>query len=163
VTGVQTCALPILGILLTIFAFTSTKAQDPFQMYKEKDLSWKGAIFKNYIKQYAGIDVSQVMLEGGTNIDLKSELLDNNGEITEDMEKAITAKASGKKVFFFIENAVWGGLEDGTTFSGSWQKKFPMVSGFYLWTENKCFQNEGLNYHSGTKEKSHKVEFIIIN
>lgn len=153
----------ILGLLLAIFAFTNTKAQDPFQMYKEKDLTWKGAIYKMYIKQYAGIDVNQVMLDGGTAADIKSELIDNSGELTEDMDKAISAQASGKKVFFFIENAVWGGLETGTTFSGSWQKKFPMVSGFYLWTANKCFQNEGLNYHSGTKEKNHKVEFIIIN
>jgi len=153
----------LLGLFLFSFLFGSAQTQDPFKLYKERDKSWNAAIFKTYIKEYANITVNQVMLEGGSLEDIKTELIESSGKLTQSLEEAIEARAKGKKVFFFIENAVWGGLESGTTFSGSWQKKFPMCSGFYIWDESKCFKNEGLNYHSGKKEKNNKVEFIIIN
>lgn len=152
-----------LAIILLFFMLTNLKAQDPFKLYKERDKSWNGAIFQIYIKQYAGIDVNKTMLEGGTTSDIENELIDNSGTLTTDMDKAIEAVINGKKVFFFIENAVFGGLERGTTFSGSWQKKFPLCSGFYIWNDSKCFQNEGLNYHCGKKDKAHEVRYVIMN
>jgi|GEM_PF-2686908 hypothetical protein len=151
-------------LILTIFAFSFTlvQAQDPFKMYLEKDLTWKASILKTYIKAYAGVDVNQTMLEEGGTWEILSELKEFPSTETADIDSAMNAAENGKKVFFFIENAVFGNLTSETTFSGSWQRKFPMCDGFYLWKQ-KSFQNEGLNYHAGTKEKNHPVKFLIMN
>ena len=153
---------PFFLFFVLIFAIISVKAQDPFKMYTEKDLTWKASILKTYIKQYAGVDVNQTMLEEGGTWEILSELKEFPSAETADIDSAMNAAASGKKVFFFIENAVFGNLNTGTNFSGSWNRNYPLCDGFYLWKQ-KSFQNEGLNYHSGTKEKSHPVKYLIMN
>jgi hypothetical protein len=130
-------------------------------MYVEKDLSWKASILKTYINQYAGIEVNQEMLTDCGTWEILTELKEYPSEETEDIDIAISAAISGKKVFFFIENAVFGNLTQGTVMSGSWKRTFPICNGFYLWKQ-KAFQNEGLNYHCGTKEKNHPVKYLIM-
>jgi hypothetical protein len=149
--------------ILFVLIFSGIKAQEPFKLFIEKDKSWNASIFEIYIKQYCGADVNKTMLENAGTIDIQNELIDNGGKLTTDVDEAINAFAGGKKVFFFVENAVFGNLETGTIMSGSWQRKFPMVSGFYIWDENKCFQNEGLNYHCGKKDNAHETRFVIMN
>jgi hypothetical protein len=150
--------LIIIGLTLSI----ATQAQDPFKMYMDKDLTWKASILKTYIKQYANVDVNQEMLTDGGTWEIMSELKEFPSKETADTDSAMNAVNSGKKVFFFIENAVFGNLNTGTTFSGSWNRNFPLCDGFYLWTQ-KSFRNEGLNYHCGTKDKSHPVKYLIMN
>ncbi len=136
-------------------------SQDPFEMYIEKNKDWYPSIFQLYIEQYAGVEVNKYLIDSDNTESIKLALKQNNHKTTTDLDEAINAVQHGKKVFFFIETWVWGGLELGTTFSGSWQRQMPMCSGFYL-HKKKCFQNQGINYHCGKKENSHDFCFIIL-
>ena len=141
----------ILTTIIAIFiASTILQAQNPFKLYKEKDKTWRASIFALYAKQYADIQISQTMIDYYDLTTIQDELSEYDNTTTTDVTKAVNAVANGQKVFFFIENAVWGGLETGIEFSGSWQINMPKCSGFYP-TSDKCFQNEGLNYHCGKK------------
>lgn len=135
--------------------------QDAFSLYVEKDVDWYPSIFELYIKNYANLDVNKYLIDGQDITSIKFALGEFKHIETEDINEALSAAQEGKKVFFFIENWVWGGLEQGSTFSGSWQQQMPMVSGFYVY-KKKCFQNEGLNYHCGKKENAHKTVFYIM-
>jgi len=151
-----------LVILLVISSLTSC-AQDPFVLYSQKDDSWNPAIFELYIKQYSGIDVDKILIEPKDLNSIKEVLKDFSYTETEDLDQAIDAVARGKKVFFFIETYVWGGLNSGTVQSGSWGREMPICSGFYIYEEDKCFQNEGINYHCGKKDQARKTVFFIMD
>ncbi len=149
-------------VFLLFFALQSfAQTADPFELYVEKDVDWYPSIFQLYIEQYSGIHVNKYLISPQDIESIKMALEQFNYKETEDFDEAIKAVQSGKKVFFFIETYVWGGLEPGTTFSGSWQRQMPMCSGFYIY-KKKCFQNEGINYHCGKKENAHKVTFLIM-
>ncbi len=150
----------LLFLFFSIFTL-SIFAQDPFQLYIEKDADWYPSIFQIYIEQYADIKVNRYLIDEQNSETIKLALEQFDYKETEDFDEAINEVQHGKKVFFFIENFVWGGLEMGTTYSGSWQRQMPMCSGFYLY-QKKCFQNEGINYHCGKKDNAHKVTFLIM-
>jgi len=139
----------------------SLAAQDPFILFTEKDQTWQASVFELYALQYAGIDISKDMIDLNDISTIEEEIKIYPHETTEEIDEAVKASASGKKVFFFIENYVWGGLEEGTLVSGSWEKNMPLCSGFYPGS-GKCFKNEGLNYHCGKKETSFKTRFVIM-
>ena len=151
----------IVSILLIISSLTSL-AQDPFVLYGQKDDGWNPAIFELYIKQYSGIDVDKIMIEPKDLNSIKDVLKDFSHTETEDLDEAIDAVERGKKVFFFIETYVWGGLNSGTVSSGSWGRKMPLCSGFYVYEADKCFEDEGINYHCGKKETARKTVFLIM-
>lgn len=152
-----------LIVIISTFTSNSIIAQKTaFDLYKTATNDWKPSIFTKYIKDYADIDVDAILLNHYEMSAIEEEIKYHDHKYTEDFDEVIEAVDKGKKVFFFIENYVWGGVEEGTTFSGSWQRKMPMVSGFYL-HNNKCFQNEGINYHCGKKSKAHETRFYIIN
>jgi hypothetical protein len=143
-------------IMITSSAFSQTS----FELYLEKEDNWLPAVYELYIKEYADIDVDKVLIEEKSLASIYEVLLYEGPTETNSLEDAIEAVENGKKVFFFVETYVWGGLESGTVFSGSWQKSFPLCSGFYIY-ERKSFQNEGLNYHSGTKDNAYETKFLI--
>lgn len=154
----------ILLANLLILGSLYLSAQNPFEMYPQKDASWQPAIFELYISQYANIDVDKIMIEPKDVNSIKFALqLEDSYEFyeTEDIDEAMYAVANGKKVFFFIETYVWGGLNSGTVRSGSWGRDMPLCSGFYVY-EQKCFQNEGINYHCGKKDDARKTVFMIL-
>ena len=138
----------------------SSFSQTSFELYLEKEDNWLPAIYELYIKEYADIDVDKILIEEKSLASIYEVLLYEGPKETTDLDEAMTAVSEGKSVFFFVESYVWGGLDDGTTFSGSWQKNFPLCSGFYIY-ERKSFQNEGLNYHSGTKDNAYETKFLI--
>ena len=150
-------------IVLFIITSLTSYAQDPFVLYGQKDESWNPAIFELYIKQYSGIDVDKIMIEPKESNSIKDILKDFSHIETEDLDQAMDAVAQGKKVFFFIETYVWGGLLPGTVNSGSWAREMPLCSGFYVYEEDKCFQNEGINYHCGKKDQARKTVFLIMD
>ncbi len=153
-------------LLLTIISFFSLEAhsqsKDPFELYISKTVDWYPAIFQLYIKQYANLHVNKYLIDGQDISSIEMALEDFKHTTTNNFDEAIYAVQHGKKVFFFIESYVWGGLEQGTIFSGSWNRQMPLCSGFYVY-KKKCFQNQGINYHCGKKEKAHKVTFLIMN
>lgn len=154
--------MKFLYTLFFVFAFLFSNAQqDPFALYVEKDVDWYPSIFELYIKQYADLDVNKYLIDGQDVNSVMLALDDYKHKTTEDVSEALQAAQYGKKVFFFIETWVWGGLEMGSTYSGSWEQQMPMCSGFYVY-KKKCFQNEGLNYHCGKKENASKTVFVII-
>ncbi len=150
-----------LTVILILLLVGNSFGQDPFELYKQKDKTWRASIFELYAEQYADIDISKEMIDLWDLSTIEEEIKIYPHEETEDFDKAMQAIVNGNKVFFFIDNYVWGGLVEGSVMSGSWQRKMPLCSGFYP-TQEKCFQNEGINYHCGKKEKSHPTHFIII-
>jgi len=152
----------LMLVFILLLGYQVNAQQNAFEMYATATNDWKAAIFTKYIKDYANIDVDALLISYYDISTIEEELKFYNPKILEnDFEAAAEAVNSGKKVFFFIDKYVWGGLETGSTFSGSWQLKMPMCSGFYP-SENKCFQNEGINYHCGKKESAHPVRFYIM-
>lgn len=151
----------IIIFLFIVFSLFVNAQQDPFALYVEKDADWYPSIFELYIKQYADIDVNKYLIEAQSTESIKFALEEFDHITTEDISEALMAAQYGKKVFFFVETWVWGGLEVGSVYSGSWQQQMPMCSGFYV-HQKKCFQNQGLNYHCGKKDNAHKTTFIII-
>lgn len=143
------------------FCFINVFSQDPFALYIEKEIDWYPTIFQAYIEQYSGIEVNKYLIDGNNTETIKIALEQFDYTETKDFDIAIDAVQHGKKVFFFIETWVWGGLELGTTFSGNWQRQMPMCSGFYI-HQKKCFQNQGINYHCGSKDDADEIEFIIM-
>mgnify|MGYP000948453114 CR=1 FL=1 len=135
-------------------------SQNPFELYVEKDESWYPTIFKLYIQQYANIEVNKYLLEENDLSSIKNELNDYTEKITKDINNAIEYKNNGYKVFFFVDNLLWGGIDDGTIYSGQWLKLMPQGSGFYIY-KKRCFQNEGLNFHIRPQD-SIQLEFYII-
>jgi hypothetical protein len=138
------------------------QAKDPFALYVEKTKDWYPSIFQLYIQQYADIHVNRYLIDAQDIESIKFAIGQFKHTETSNIDKAIDAVSHGKKVFFFIGNYAWGGLEQGTVYSGSWQRQMPLCSGFYLFRK-KCFQKEGLNYHCGKKTKAHKVIFYIMS
>ena len=155
----------IILILLVLVPFDNgeghSQTPDPFELYVEKTDEWYPSIFQLYIKQYAGIRVNRYLIDPHDIESIKFALSQFKHKETDDFDEAITAVAYDKKVFFFIGTYAWGGLEKGTVFSGSWQRQMPLCSGFYL-SQKKCFQNQGINYHCGKKDKARKVTFFIM-
>ena len=151
----------LIIILLLFVFFGSSYAQDPFELYEEKDKSWNASIYELYIKQYAGIDVDKVMIDATDLTSIIFLLEEFPHETTTDINLAINAVDEGEKVFFFVETYVWGGLNTGSVKSGSWQMDMPLCSGFYIY-EKKCFQNEGINFHCGKKETAREVTYVIM-
>jgi len=149
-----------LSLFLSFSPFL--KSQDAFSLYIDKDIDWYPSVFQLYIEQYSGLHVNKYLIDGQSTESIKLALSQFNYTETNDFDQAIDAVQHGKKVFFFIETWVWGGLEMGTVFSGSWQRQMPLCSGFYIY-KKKCFQNEGINYHCGTKDKANPVVFYIMN
>ncbi|MBN2664125.1 MAG: hypothetical protein JXR68_10790 [Bacteroidales bacterium] len=152
----------LISFVILFFMIITTFAQDPFQLYVEKDTDWYPTIFQKYIEQYAGIKVNKYLIDENNTETIKIAIEQFDYTETKDFDQAIDAVQHGQKVFFFIETWVWGGLELGTVFSGSWQRQMPMCSGFYI-HQKKCFQNQGINYHCGKKDNAHEVVFIIVN
>ena len=148
-------------IFLAVYSITAL-AQDPFEYYMQKDESWQPTIFELYIKQYAEINVDKDLMEPRDLRSVKFVLEEFSHTETESLDEAVNAIDEGKKVFFFIETYVWGGLNTGTVKSGSWQMDMPLCSGFYIY-EQKCFENEGLNFHCGKKENAKKIVFFIMH
>lgn len=146
---------------ILLFSISNTFAQDPFQIYIEKDIDWYPSIFQEYIEQYSGLKVNKYLIDNQNSESIKLALMQFDYKETTDFDEAIDAVQHGNKVFFFIETWVWGGLEMGTTFSGSWQRQMPMCSGFYLY-QKKCFQNQGINYHCGKADNASEVVFLIM-
>jgi len=151
----------LFSLIFLLLPQTNLLAQNPFELYSEKDASWRSSIYQLYIQQFADVKVGKVMIEGGDLTTIEDELIEKGGEKSQSMDEAISATEQGLKVFFFIENSVWGGIEQGTTRSGSWGIDFPYCSGFYVWRQ-KSFNNEGLNFHCGKKDKAHEVRYIIM-
>ncbi len=134
----------------------------PFELYVQKSEDWYPAIYQLYIKQYTGINVNQYLIDAKNIESIKLAIADKmNYKETSNIDEAMQAVQRGKKVFFFIDSYVWGGLEPGSTYSGSWQRQMPMCSGFYIY-KKKCFQNEGINYHCGKKGQDYPITFYII-
>lgn len=150
----------IFLVIIIFIIMPNLFSQTSFELYEEKDDTWLPAIYELYIKEYAGIDVDKILIEEKDLNSIYEVLLYEGPTETTSLEEAIEAIDDGGKVFFFVESYVWGGLESGTTFSGSWQKSFPYCSGFYIY-QRKSFQNEGLNYHAGTKDNAYETKFLI--
>ncbi len=149
------------SILICLIIPIKLFSQDPFELYIEKETDWYPSIFELYIKQYSDLDINRYLIDGQNITTIQYALEDFKHIKTEDVTEALDAVQSGKKVFFFIESFVWGGLEQGSVFSGSWQMFMPLCSGFYIY-KKKCFQKEGLNYHCGKKENAYTVTFYIM-
>lgn len=154
--------LTFVGLLLLISQNLIAQTKSPFELYLEKDESWYPSIFQLYIKQYAGIKVNRYLIDAQDISSIENTISQFPHKETKDIDEAMRAVQTGKKVFFFVENYVWGGLELGSTYSGSWQRLMPLCSGFYLF-KKKCFQNQGLNYQCGKPEKGHEILFFIMN
>ena len=144
-------------IVVLFVAITCTNAQDPFQLYPEKESSSQPSIFHLYIKQYADVSVVKIMLDPLSLSSIENELKELSHSETTDLDEAMAAVANGEKVFFFIETYVWGNLETETVHSASWDRAMPLCSGFYIYKQ-ECFQNEGLNYHCGKKENAQAAQ-----
>lgn len=153
-------------LLLIISSFFSlglySQSKDSFELYIEKDADWYPSIFQLYIQEYSNLRVNKYLIDGQDTESIKMALEQFKYKETNNFDAAISAVQRGKKVFFFVETYVWGGLEMGTTFSGSWNRQMPLCSGFYVY-KKKCFQNQGINYHCGKKDKAHLVTFMIMN
>jgi hypothetical protein len=147
-------------LVLNICGF-SQQDKDPFALYLEKDIDWYPSIFEIFIEQNAYVNVNKALIDKQDITTIENVLRDFKHIETTDFTVALSASQSGKKVFFFIGNFVWGKLEQGSIYSGSWQQQMPLCSGFYV-HKKKCFQNEGINYHCGTKDKATPTNFIII-
>lgn len=152
--------------LTVIFSFiligvSLNAQQDPFGLYVEKNEDWYPVIFEVYIKQYAGINVNKLLIDGQQIGSIISELKKFKPAQTKNITEAMTAAQYGKKVFFFIENWSWGSLEARSTYSVNWEQQMPMCSGFYV-SKKKCFQHEGLNYHCRKKNES-EIIFLIFD
>lgn len=151
----------ITGLMLwTILSIAQSSS--PFELYVEKDEGWYPSIYQMYIKQYSGIEVNRGIIDAKNIESIKLAIANKmNYKETSNIDEAMKAVQNGKKVFFFIDSYVWGGLEPGSTYSGSWKRLMPMCSGFYIY-KKKCFQNEGINYHCGKKGHDHPMTFYII-
>ncbi len=152
----------LFSIILLIISSLTIFAQDPFELYLDKDDSWNPAIFELYIKKHSGIDVDKIMIEPHDINSIKDVLRDFSYKETENIDEAIKAVDAGNSVFFFIETYVWGGLNSGSVRSGSWDRDMPLCSGFYVHKEDKCFKDEGINYHCGKKENAKTIVFFIM-
>lgn len=153
----------LLFAITTLFSLDmNSQSKDPFELYIAHNIDWYPSIFQLYIEQYSNIHVNRFLIDAQDNSSIEYALEEFKNTKTSDFDVAIDAVQHGKKVFFFIGNYVWGGLEQGTTFSGSWNRQMPLCSGFYLY-KKKCFQNQGLNYHCGAKNNSNPITFLIMN
>lgn len=152
--------MKILVLFYLNFQIISVFCQNPFELYLEKDESWYPTIFKLYIQQYANIKINKYLLEKNDLSSIKNELKDYTEKTTNEIKEAINYKNDGYKVFFFVDNLLWGGIEDGTIYSGQWDNLMPQGSGFYIY-KKRCFQNEGLNFHIRPKDSIELVFYII--
>lgn len=137
-----------------------SNAQDPFESYVNNDAAWYPSIFQLYIQQYCGLHVNKYMIDATDLTSIEDLLEPNSSQKTTDINEAVNSVAEGKKVFFFIDNSVWGTVDAGTLYSGSWQKQMPLCSGFYI-SKKRCFQKEGLNFHIKV-EDNHLLVFYIM-
>jgi hypothetical protein len=146
--------------LLVIIFCQLCPGQSVFERYKVSKNDDKPKIFVQYIHDYSGKESTPSVIFYDDITSIEEELVDSS-EYTENIDKAIDAIDKGCKVFFFVDTYLWGGLENGTVTSGSWQREFPFCSGFYLFS-NKSFEHQGLNFHIGTKDKKPRIRFYIM-
>jgi len=149
------------NILFIVFSLCCANSfgQTLFEKYLIAKPEERPKIFADFISQTTGYQASAAVIYADDITTIEDEIVEQSIRCFS-LDSAMSAIEEGNKVLFFIDTYVWGRLEEGTTKSTSWDRYFPYSSGFYLF-KSKSFQNEGLNFHCGTKEKNNNFRFYI--